>query len=146
MTRSRKRKLARNRAKWAGMPLASAILATGGAAYAAAETEQGTLEEVVVTAQKRSEDLQKVPTSLQVLGNERLQELQVHDFDDTAKFLPSLSYKSIGPGQAELFFRGISSGAGALHAGFLPSSGFHLDHIPVTPTPTSATLPSYPTH
>src|SRR6266403_601396 len=143
MTRSRKRKLARNRAKWAGMPLASAILATGGAAYAASETEQGTLEEVVVTAQKRSEDLQRVPISLQVLGNEKLQELQVHDFDDTAKFLPSLSYKSIGPGQAELFFRGISSGAGALHAGFLPSSGLYIDEIPVTTVAGSLDLHVY---
>jgi iron complex outermembrane recepter protein len=142
MTRSRKRKLARNRAKWAGMPLASAILASGGA-YAATDTEQGTLEEVVVTAQKRSEDLQKVPISLQVLGNERLQELQVHDFDDTAKFLPSLSYKSIGPGQAELFFRGISSGAGALHAGFLPSSGLYVDDIPVTTVAGSLDLHVY---
>ena len=142
MTRSRKRKLARNRAKWAGMPLASVILA-GGGAYAAADTEQATLEEVVVTAQKRSEDLQKVPISLQVLGNEKLEQLQVHDFDDYAKFLPSLSYKSIGPGQSELFFRGISSGAGALHAGFLPSSGLYIDEIPVTTVAGSLDLHVY---
>src|ERR1700722_20322744 len=143
MTRSRKRKLARNRAKWAGMPLASALLASGGVVHAAADTDQATLEEVVVTAQKRSEDLQKVPISLQVLGNERLQELQVHDFDDTAKFLPSVSFKSIGPGQAELFFRGISSGAGVLHAGFLPSSGLYIDDIPVTTVAGSLDLHVY---
>jgi iron complex outermembrane receptor protein len=142
MTRSRKRKLARNRAKWAGMPLASAILASG-AAYAAAETEQGTLEEVVVTAQKRSEDLQKVPISLQVLGGEKLEQLQVTQFDDYAKFLPSVSFKSIGPGQAELFFRGISSGAGTLHAGFLPSSGLYLDDMPVTTVAGSLDLHVY---
>jgi len=143
MTRSRKRKLARNRAKWAGMPLASALLASGGVVHAATDTDQATLEEVVVTAQKRTEDLQKVPISLQVLGNEKLQELQVHDFDDTAKFLPSLSFKSIGPGQAELFFRGISSGAGALHAGFLPSSGLYIDEIPVTTVAGSLDLHVY---
>jgi iron complex outermembrane receptor protein len=133
MTRSRKRKLARNRAKWAGMPLASAILASGGA-YAAADTEQATLEEVVVTAQKRTEDLQKVPISLQVLSSEKLDQLQVNDLDDYAKFLPSVSYRSNGPGQAQLFFRGISSSTGTspLHAGFLPSSGLYLDDIPVT--------------
>jgi iron complex outermembrane receptor protein len=142
MTRSRKRKLARNRAKWAGMPLASAILASGGA-YAAADTEQGTLEEVVVTAQKRSEDLQKVPISLQVLGTEKLEQLQVTQFDDYAKFLPSLSFKSLGPSQAELFFRGISSGAGQLHAGFLPSSGLYLDDIPVTTVAGSLDLHVY---
>jgi iron complex outermembrane receptor protein len=142
MTRSRKRKLARNRAKWAGMPLASAILASGGA-YGAAETDQATLEEVVVTAQKRTEDLQKVPISLQVLGSEKLEQLQVTQFDDYAKFLPSLSFKSIGPGQAELFFRGISSGGGTLHAGFLPSSGLYLDDIPVTTVAGSLDLHVY---
>src|ERR1700686_5360981 len=113
MTRSRKRKLARNRAKWAGMPLASAILASGGA-YAATEAEQGTLEEVVVTAQKRSEDLQKVPISLQVLSGEKLEQLQVSGFDDYARLLPSLSFRSYGPGQTQLFFRGISSSNGTV--------------------------------
>src|ERR1700686_1620623 len=129
MTRSRKRKLARNRAKWASMPLASAMLAGGGLANAAAtaDTAETTLEEVVVTAQKRSEDLQKVPISLQVLGGEKLEQLQVHDFDDYAKLLPSVSFRSQGPGQAEMFFRGISTSQGnaPLHAGFLPSSGLY---------------------
>src|ERR1700692_487063 len=134
MTRSRKRKLARMRSKWASMPLASAMLAGGGMAYAADTTETATLEEVVVTAQKRSEDLQKVPISLQVLGGEKLEQLQVHDFDDYAKLLPSVSFRSQGPGQAEMFFRGISTSQGnaPLHAGFLPSSGLYLDEIPVT--------------
>ena len=93
-----------------------------------------TLEEVVVTATKRSEDLQKVPISLQVLSGEKLEQLQVSDFDDYAKLLPSLSYRSNGPGQTSLFFRGISSSNGniPLHAGFLPSSGLYLDDVPVT--------------
>ena len=134
MTRSRKRKLARNRAKWAGMPLASAMIAGGGMAYAADTGETTTLEEVVVTAQKRTEDLQKVPISLQVLSSEKLEQLQVSSFDDYAKLLPSLSFRSNGPGQTQLFFRGISSSNGtvSLHAGFLPSSGLYLDDLPVT--------------
>ncbi len=134
MTRSRKRKLARKRVRWAGMPLASAMLASGGMGYAADTGEQTTLEEVVVTAQKRTEDLQKVPISLQVLSGEKLAQLQVSDFDDYAKLLPSLSYRSNGPGQTTLFFRGISSSNGVvpLHAGALPSSGLYLDELPVT--------------
>ncbi len=137
MTRSRKRKLARTRAKWVSMPLASAMLSGGGLAYAADAVDTGdatTLEEVVVTATKRSEDLQKVPISLQVLSGEKLEQLQVSDFDDYAKLLPSLSYRSNGPGQTSLFFRGISSSNGniPLHAGFLPSSGLYLDDVPVT--------------
>jgi iron complex outermembrane receptor protein len=127
------------------MPLASAMLAGSGMAMAAdaAAPEEGALEEVTVTAQKRSEDLQKVPISLQVLGNEKLDQLQVNDLDDYAKFLPSVSFKSIGPGQAELFFRGISSGAGVLHAGFLPSSGLYLDDIPITTVAGSVDLHVY---
>src|SRR5882724_4807545 len=143
MTRSRKRKLARNRAKWASMPLATAVLAGGGLAYAAGTTEPTTLEEVVVTAQKRVEDLQKVPISLQVLGSEKLEQLQVSSFDDYAKFLPRLSYKSLGPSQAELFFRGISSGGGGLHAGYLPTSGLYLDETPVTTVAGSLDLHVY---
>jgi outer membrane receptor protein involved in Fe transport len=122
------------RAKWAGMPLASAMLAGGGLAVAAEPTEIGQLEEVVVTAQKRAEDLQRVPISLQVLTGETLQNLNVTGFASFAQFIPSLSYRSWGPGQTAFFFRGISStnGATQLHAGYLPSTGMYVDDIPVT--------------
>ena len=135
MTRSRKRKLARMRAKWAGMPLASVVLAGGGLAVAAEPTETaGQLEEVVVTAQKRVEDVQRVPISLQVLSGENLDQLQVKGFDDLAKFVPSLSYRSWGPGQTAFFFRGISATEGTtqLHAGYLPSTGLYVDDTPVS--------------
>ena len=132
MTRSRKRKLARLRGKWARIPLASALLASGGAAYAADAADTNTLEEVVVTAQKRTEDLQKVPISLQVLSSETLEQHQVSDFDDYAKLLPSVSFQSFGPGQSQLYFRGIASGEDGLHAGSLPATGVYLDEIPVT--------------
>jgi len=114
------------------MPLASAVLAASGIAMAADAPEEGALEEVTVTAQKRSEDLQKVPISLTVLGGERLEELQVRNFDDYAKFLPSVSYQSLGPGQSQLYFRGVASGGDGLHAGSLPTTGVYLDEIPVT--------------
>jgi outer membrane receptor protein involved in Fe transport len=122
------------RAKWAGMPLASAMLAGGGLAVAAEPTETGQLEEVVVTAQKRVEDQQKVPISLQVLSGETLQNLNVTNFASFAQYIPSLSYRSWGPGQTAFFFRGISStnGTTQLHAGYLPSTGLYVDDIPVT--------------
>jgi outer membrane receptor protein involved in Fe transport len=112
------------------MPLASAMLV--GSGMAATDADQATLEDVVVTAQKRSEDLQKVPISLQVLSGETLQEHQVSSFDDYAKFLPSVTFQTLGPGQAQLYFRGIASGADGLHAGSLPATGVYLDEIPVT--------------
>lgn len=111
-------------------------MAGGGMCHAAdaadSATEAGSLEEVVVTAQKRSEDLQKVPISLQVLSGETLEQHQVSSFDDYAKLLPSVSYQSLGPGQSQLYFRGIASGGDGLHAGSLPATGVYLDEIPVT--------------
>ena len=138
MTRSRKRKLQRSTAKWAGMPLASAVFACTNVAYAQQAETGGPsgvgLEEVIVTAQKRSEDMQKVPISLQVLGGEQLEQLQVNSLDDYTKFLPSVSYQSFAPGQAQLFFRGISDATGttSLHAGAQPATGVYLDETPVT--------------
>jgi iron complex outermembrane recepter protein len=132
MSRSRKRKLARDRAKWAGVPLASALMAGGGIGHAAGATDTATLEEVVVTAQKRTEDLQKVPISLTVLSGKELEEHQVTNFDDFAKLLPSVSYQSLGPGQSQIYFRGIASGGDGLHAGSLPATGVYLDEMPVT--------------
>lgn len=138
MTRSRKRKLARqqlrSRVTWAGVPIASALLAGSGVAAPSPgpEAEQVALEEVVVTAEKRSEDLQKVPISLTVLGGEKLEQLQVKSFDDYAKFLPSVTFQSLGPGQTQIYFRGIASGGDGLHAGSLPATGVYLDETPVT--------------
>jgi len=88
--------------------------------------------EIVVTAQKRQESIQHVPISMQALGAATLEQHQVQSFDDYAKQLPSVSFQSFGPGQSQLFFRGITSGGDGLAFGALPTSGVYLDEIPVT--------------
>ena len=62
------------------------------------DKEARTLDAITVTAQKRVENLQKVPISLQVLGNTQLEQQNVADFDDYAKMIPSLSYGTAGGG------------------------------------------------
>jgi outer membrane receptor protein involved in Fe transport len=99
---------------------------------APAPNRTATLEAVTVTAQKRTENLQKVPISIQVLGTEQLEELNVSDFDDYVKFLPSVSYTSGGPGFAQVYMRGVASGGDGNHSGPLPSVGIYLDEQPVT--------------
>ena len=79
--------------------------------------------DIIVTANKRSESLQNVSLSIQALGSERLDQQQVTGIDDFAKLLPSVSFQSFGPGQSQLFFRGISSGGDGLHIGPLPATG-----------------------
>lgn len=131
MTRSRKRKLRRQYCAWAGVPVATALLAPGMATHAQ-QSDAGVLEEVVVTAQKREENLQRVPVSIQALDNKTLDELNTTDFQSYAQYLPSLSYQTYGPGQAQLYVRGVTNGGDGLRVGSLPLVGVYLDEQPVT--------------
>jgi outer membrane receptor protein involved in Fe transport len=92
----------------------------------------GDATEIIVTAQKRNENIQHVPISLQALSAASLEQHNVQAFDDYAKQLPSVSFQSFGPGQSQLFFRGITSGGDGLPFGALSTSGVYLDEIPVT--------------
>lgn len=87
--------------------------------------------EIVVTAQKRSEPLQKAPITLEVLDARVLEQHNVHSFQDYAALLPSLTFDTSGPGQAQIYFRGLTNGNG-LAAGSLPTVGLYLDEQPVT--------------
>jgi outer membrane receptor protein involved in Fe transport len=52
-----------------------------------------TLDVVTVTAQKRVENLQKVPISIDVLAADQLEALHVQSFDDYVKYLPSVTFQ-----------------------------------------------------
>ena len=71
----------------------------------------GSLQEVIVTAQRREENIQNVPISMQALTAEKLAQLGVTTFDDYVKYLPNVTQASWGPGQSLIFMRGLSSGA-----------------------------------
>ncbi|MCL6620398.1 MAG: TonB-dependent receptor, partial [Thermomonas hydrothermalis] len=97
-----------------------------------------TLETVTVTAQKREENLQKVPISLQVLGSTQLEQQNVLSFRDYANLIPSLSYGTAGggvfsgPGFVQVYMRGVASGGDGNHSGSQPSVGMYLDEQPIT--------------
>ncbi|HEY3785194.1 MAG TPA: TonB-dependent receptor [Steroidobacteraceae bacterium] len=121
---------------WKVAPVASAILACMQTARAQApsETEASAngLEEVVVTAQKRAENLQNVPISIQAINTEKLEQMNVTNFDDYAKLLPSVSFQTAGPAFEHTYMRGVASGGDGNHSGSLPSVGMYLDEQPVT--------------
>ena len=107
--------------------------------HAAGEAESNTLEEVVVTAQKRTENLQDVPISIEVLDNTRLEQLHVVNLDDYVKYSPSIAYSRAEgqggngqPGTSHIYMRGVVSGANENHSGSQPSVGTYLDEQPVT--------------
>jgi iron complex outermembrane recepter protein len=123
-------------------PVASAISAilAGGIplAHAAAEADIG-LQEIVVTAQKKSENMQDVPISISVFDNAQLDKLHIVDIDDYVKYSPSVSYvRSQGqggngqPGESHIYMRGVVSGGDGNHSGSQPSVGTYLDEQPVT--------------
>lgn len=110
--------------------VASILLASVTAARAADENTG--LAEVVVTANKRVENIQDVPIAVQALGTAKLEQLNVQNFDDYVKYLPSVAYQTLGPGFAKIYMRGVSSGGDGNHTGPLPSVGVYLDEQPVT--------------
>jgi len=118
------------------LPLVAAIyLALGSTAFAQSANENDgpvTLGEVIVTSQKKVENLQKVPISVQVLDSQRLEELNVSDFDDFARLMPSVSFQGSGPGFTQIYMRGVASGGDGNHSGPLPSAGLYLDEQPIT--------------
>jgi outer membrane receptor protein involved in Fe transport len=121
----------RNVSRWSAGLLATTML-TAVAAPAAAQQAGATLEEVVITAQKRSENLQDVPISVQALGTERLDQLQVSDMADYVKFLPNVTVQAGAPGFNTIYMRGVASGENSNHSGPLPSVAVYLDEQPVT--------------
>lgn len=120
------------RAALCGSGLIALALATAARAQSAAPAEAAPVAgEIVVTAQKREQRLQDVPLSIQALDTRALAQKNVRNFNDYAKFVPSLSFTSYGPGQAEVYFRGLSNG-NRLSTGSLPTVGVYLDEQPVT--------------
>lgn len=69
------------------------------------------LQEVMVTAQRRTESLQDVPIAVQALTGDNLAQLNVATLDDYVKFLPNVSTANFGPGQNNIYMRGLSTGA-----------------------------------
>jgi outer membrane receptor protein involved in Fe transport len=90
--------------------------------------------EIVVTAQKREENLQDVPVSIQAIGSRRLDQLNISSFEDYTKQLPSVSFQQSQSGGTVVYMRGIATGGPSEgnHSGSLPSVGTYLDEQPVT--------------
>ena len=148
MTRSRRRKLSRERANKlrtfvrTGVPLASAVIAAMPAAraqQAPAPASTDMLQTIVVTAEKVQENLQSVPISVEVFDSKKLSQLSIVNLDDYVEFAPAVSYvRSQGeggngePGSSLIYIRGVVSGGDGNHSGSEPSVGVYLDEQPVT--------------
>jgi iron complex outermembrane recepter protein len=94
-----------------------------------ARSEPSVLEVIIVTAQKRSEDIQNVPLSVTNIGSEQLDQLHATQLTDFAGYIPGLQFATTGaPSQGSLSLRGIpplSSSA---------TVATYLDETPLSPS------------
>ena len=97
--------------------------------------QNATIEEVVVTARKKSESLQDVPLSVNALNEETLEERGINVFEDYLTQLPGVTAGGSGPGQSTIYIRGLASTTPNLTtagvAGLAPNVSFYLDEQPL---------------
>src|ERR1700728_2046476 len=115
----------------------AAVLGSGafGHAVAAGSTDANSasdqIQEITVTAQRRTENIQDVPIAIQALTGETLKQLNVTTFDDLIRYLPNVTAPTAGPGQAQIFMRGLSAGSNGSQSGGsingFPNVAIYLD-------------------
>ncbi|MEO1730382.1 MAG: TonB-dependent receptor [Pseudomonadota bacterium] len=102
----------------------------GGAAQA-----RGGVPTIVVTAQKRSEDLQDVPISVSAIGEQQLNDLNIDTFEDYLDQIPSVTAGGNGPGQSTIYIRGLASTTPNITvagvAGLAPNVALYLNDQPL---------------
>ena len=121
--------------------LAIALAAPAAAQETAAATDEAAPEKrggvpvIVVTAQKRSEDLQDVPISVSAIGSEQLEQLNIDTFEDYLDQLPSVTAGGNGPGQSTIYIRGLASTTPNITvagvAGLAPNVALYLNDQPL---------------
>jgi outer membrane receptor protein involved in Fe transport len=90
---------------------------------ATAAATQGPMQEVVVTATRREEDLSKVPLSVTALTQEDMDTKGIKDITDVARFTPGIYIDNSGTNNISI--RGISSSGGA------GTTGIYIDDTPI---------------
>ena len=83
------------------------------------------LQQVIVTAEKREETLDKVPISVSVLRRDEMLQRQIVDMADVAAITPGVDFRNTGSTIA-LSIRGISSGISGYS-----TTGIYIDDVPV---------------
>ncbi len=91
---------------------------------AAAQNADIAEEEIVVTAQKRTQNLIDVPQSVTVVGGAALERQQATNFQDYLKLVPGLQLNQSTPGVGRLVLRGINTG------GVASTVAVYVDEVP----------------
>ncbi len=92
-----------------------------------ATTGVTSLQEIVVTAEKRDSTVQATPISITAVTGDDLAKQNVVNVDDLVGKLPGISLRTAGPGQTEFEMRGLSAGGGNS-----ATVGFYVDETPLS--------------
>jgi iron complex outermembrane recepter protein len=127
------------------LKLSSAVLvlasvgAGGMPAYAqsaAPEADSAAIADIIVTATRREESLNKVPLAIQALSGDSLSDLGITKFDKLLEVLPNVRAASRGPGASSIFIRGLSTDAPGLQiagtAGAQPTVALYVNDAPAS--------------
>lgn len=116
--------------RFAVAPLAFAIANIALPSTSFAEEEYKAIEEIVVTANKRAENLQSVPQSITAFSGDTMEIMGINSMSDYINALPSVTLTATQPGRNSLAMRGISSGSGEYYTD--GQVAVYLDDIPMT--------------
>ena len=101
------------------------LLALTGAAAAANAAEQISVEEVIVTATRRAQEVQDVPASVAVVDPAQFAAGGLTSLSGVLKYVPGVNFNDGGaPGQGSITMRGVANIFST------PSVGIYLDDIP----------------
>ena len=95
-----------------------------------ADAEENMLEEIIVTARKRAENLQEVPVSVQAFSADAIARQGIQSLEDYARLIPSLTYSSWMPGNSIVVFRGVTVTADAFSGN--SSAATFFNEMPIT--------------
>ncbi len=99
----------------------------GGTAVAQDSEEGMGIEEVLVTAQKRSESLTEVPIAISVFGSDSVDKTGVQELRELGEYIPNLLVSQTTDNNAKIVIRGV--GANARNIGFDSRVGVYLDGV-----------------
>ena len=112
------------------MPLTAAVASAFSTQVMAADDDTSlSLEEVVVTARKRTESVQDIPASIQAISGDDIREMGAKGMADYTRFLNSVNVLNYGTGDSKVIFRGADNGSGFLAQS---TSSVYLDEVSVT--------------
>lgn len=116
-----------SRSTIACLALLCAVPAAPSMAAAPAADASTSLQEIIVTAEKRESTVQATAIAITALSAGDLSQQNIQSVQDLVGKVPGISLRTAGPGQTEYEMRGLSSGGGTA-----ATVGFYLDETPLS--------------